>query len=67
MDKEGQLDMELMKCGEHQKALDLFTEWLTEVESRQARQRPFSIDYKAVKQQLQVQQVLGQQIVYIRR
>jgi len=32
-------------------------DWLTDMESMQANQTPFSIDYKTLKPQLQLQQV----------
>lgn len=57
LERNAALDMELIKCGDHHKALSSFTDWLTDAETRQANQRPFSVDYKAIKPQLQTQQV----------
>jgi len=56
-ERECQLDGALLRCGKLREGLELFKEWLDDVEVRQLKQKPFTIDHKALKPQQQIQEV----------
>ena len=56
-ERECQLDGALLRCGKLREGLEVFREWLGDVELRQSRQKPFSIDHKTLKPQRQIQEV----------
>ena len=56
-DRECELDIALLRCGKLCEGLESFREWLSDVESRQSKQKPFSIDHKALRPQQQIQEV----------
>jgi len=56
-ERECQLDGALLRCGRLREGLESFSDWLTDVQLRQAQQKPFSIDHKALRPQQQIQQV----------
>jgi len=56
-ERECQLDVALLRCGQLREGLEVFREWLDDVEVRQSKQKPFSIDYKTLKPQQQIQEV----------
>jgi len=53
------LDIALLRCGELCESLVSFGDWLDDVENRQSKQKPFSIDHKALAPQRQIQDVCG--------
>jgi len=56
-ERECRLDGALLRCGKIHEGLESFKDWLDDVEARQAKQKPFSIDHKALKPQQQIQEV----------
>jgi len=56
-DRECLLDIALLRCGKLREGLESFQEWLSDMESRQSKQKPFSIDNKALRPQQQIQEV----------
>ena len=52
-----QLDAALLSCGKLREGLESFRDWLVDVEARQSKQKPFSVDHKALKPQQQLQEV----------
>jgi len=56
-ERECQLDGALLRCGQIRDSLESFKDWLDDVELRQSKQKPFSIDHKALKPQQQIQEV----------
>ena len=63
-DRECQLDIALLRCGKLCEGLESFKDWLSDVESRQSKQKPFSIDHKALGPQQQIQEVY-QDVIYL--
>lgn len=55
--RQSELDKALLEYGRVQEVMTSMLNWLTQIESMQANQKPFSIDFKALKPQLQLQQV----------
>jgi len=51
------LDGALLRCGKIREGLESFKDWLDDVETRQSKQKPFSIDHKALRPQQQIQEV----------
>jgi len=56
-ERECQLDNALLRCGQLREGLESFQEWLDDAEVRQSKQKPFNIDYKALRPQQQIQEV----------
>ena len=51
------MDGALLRCGKIHEGLESFKDWLDNVEATQSKQKPFSIDRKALKPQQQMQEV----------
>jgi len=56
--QESDHDKALLECGKVQQVLTSMLNWIGQIESMQANQRPFSIDFKSLKPQLHLQQLL---------
>jgi len=65
-DRECQLDVALLRCGKLREGLESFKDWLSDVESRQSKQKPFSIDHKALGPQQQIQDVY-KYVIYLQQ
>ena len=64
-ERECQLDIALLRCGKLHEGLELFREWLDDIETRQLQQQPYSIDPKALRPQQQMQEVLIKALLWL--
>lgn len=58
IDHKNVLDEALLRCGKFQEAAASMLSWLVDVESMQTNQKPFAIDFRSLRSQIQVQQVI---------